>query len=448
MKTILSHNNTSLAEQPVNKLFWHYTLPSVMAMLVNGLYSTIDGIFIGQIVGQQGLAAINLVWPISGFIIGIGLMIGVGASAQHSIFRGKGHDGKAKQMVGNALIILCISSLLLSIIIFISSSSILSLIKAQGSLYAIAASYLHYVGIGTFAALAGAALPMIVRNDERPYLATGIIASGAIINIVLDYIIIARLRQGVPGAAIATIVAQLFTVLWCIVYLFSKKTKLRLKIKDLGFNFYYCQKILKTGLPSLMMSMYLSFVLVVHNRLFLTYGSTVSVAAFAIVGYIQVIYYMVSEGIANGMQPIVSFNMGAKNQKNMHTALQLGVLTVLISGIVIVVLIDLWPDKVASLFIMSNVDLLAETVRGLKLHLATMYLEGFIVVVAAYFQALGNYKTAVCITMGSILLQIPLLMTLPKWLGLNGVWLALPISNVFLTILALVFIWQNVRNSL
>ena len=387
------NNDSSLSDQPVNKLFWRYTFPAVAGMLVNGLYSTIDGVFIGQVVGAEGLAAISLSWPIFGTVIGIGLMVGMGAASQSSIFRGEGNTEKAKEVVGDALILLLLSSILISIIIFTSHSALLSLMNAEGVLYEMAASYLHYTSLGSLAAMAGAALPMIVRNDERPELATAMIVTGAVLNIILDYILIVLLGKGVAGAAIATIMAQAVTTLWSFLYFFSAKARLRLCWQKLELNVRHYRRILSTGLPSLTMFMYFGFVLAVHNRLFLEYGSTLSLAAFTIVGYVQAFYYMVAEGIANGIQPIVSFNKGAGNNRNIHAVVKMGVTSVLWLGIATVAFINLWPEAIALIFNSENSALIEETTRGLKLHLFTMYLDGFIVVAAAYFQALGRYKS-------------------------------------------------------
>ena len=164
----------------------------------------------------------------------------------------------------------------------------------------------------------GAALPMMVRNDEQPHLATLIMSAGAILNIAFDYLFIVVLKQGVEGAAIATVLAQAITTIVSLVYFFSNRANLKLSINNLKVDLNVYRQIIITGTPSLTMFVYMSFVLAIHNKLFLTYGSMVSLAAFTIVGFIQAIFYMLAEGIAHGIQPLVSFNHGAGNNQNIR----------------------------------------------------------------------------------------------------------------------------------
>ncbi|PJE79504.1 Multidrug export protein MepA [invertebrate metagenome] len=428
-------HNSELSRLPVSKLFWRYTIPAVAAMLVNGLYSTIDGIFIGRAIGAEGLAAINLIWPLFGLIIGLGIMIGVGTAAHCSIAKGQENYRKARKMIGNGITLTLITGLLLSIITFTFTKTLLHWMgSSEGPLFDMAVNYLQIIGYGTLFAAAGAGFPIMVRNDERPKLATIIIVTGALLNIFLDYLLIIIIPMGVTGAAVATIIAQTVTTLWSLGYFLSHHAKLRIRLNDLGANLRYYGSILVTGLPSLTMYAYMSFVLALHNHLFLVYGSTVTLAAFSVVGYVQAIYYMMSEGIANGMQPIVSFNKGAHDYANIRKAMKLASLTVLASGITTVLFINIWPEKLALIFNTANSALISETTQGLRLHLFTMFLDGFIVVAAAYFQAMARSIIATIITVGNMLVQLPLLWILPKYLGVLGVWISLPLSNILLAI--------------
>lgn len=438
-------NKESLANQPVNKLFWRYTIPAVAGMLVNGLYATIDGIFIGQVVGAEGLAAMNLCWPVFGIIIGIGMMIGMGSSAHSSIARGQGDLRRARTILGNGVVLMLLAGLLQTLALLYIGDPVLQLMGATGSVFDMGSDYLFYISLAATMATAGAGLPMMVRNDERPQLATLIISTGAVLNIILDYLFIIVWEQGIAGAALATIFAQSVTAIWSLAYFFSPKAKLRLKLQDLGMELKDSWNILATGLPSLTMFAYMSFVLAVHNKLFLIHGSVTTLAAFTIVGYIQAVYYMTAEGIANGIQPIVSFNKGANNNKNIRAAIRMGSTAALGLGIGTVLFINLFPQTIASIFNRDNVQLMSETVLGLRLHLMTMFLDGFIVVAAAYFQSLAKSRTATFITVGNMVVQIPLLLTLPPLFGAIGVWLSMPISNVFLAAAVLWLLLKDLK---
>ncbi len=435
-----------MASQPVSRLFWRYTIPSVTGMLVNGLYSTIDGIFIGQVVGADGLAAINLVWAIFGVIVGIGLMIGMGTSALSSIARGEGDLTRAKIISANGLVLMVIASIVIIPLLLYLNDVFLSLMGGTGNALLYAREFLIYITFFSLFAIGGAALPMMVRNDERPKLATIIMSVGALLNILLDYLFIIVWKQGVAGAAIATIIAQAVTMIWGIGYFFSNKALMRLSWKQLGFNLQHYRNILITGMPSLIMFAYMSFVLAVHNRLFLNHGTVTTLAAFTIVGCIQVAYYMIAEGIANGIQPVISFNYGAGNNRNIHAIVKMGCKAVLGFGIASIILINLFPKSIALAFNTSNTQLIEETVFGLRLHLATMFLDGFIVVAAAYFQSVTKTKAATIITLGNMFVQVPLLFVLPSILGVTGVWISLPLSNIVLAAAALWLLVHDLKS--
>ncbi|MGI9275577.1 MAG: MATE family efflux transporter [Endozoicomonas sp.] len=430
----LTNDKGSLASQPVNKLFWRYSLPAVAGMLVNGLYSTIDGIFIGQAIGAEGLAAMNIIWPVFGLILGIGLMFGMGTAALYSIARGEQAEERARAILGNGVTLMVLGSLLLGAFIYHYGHIALLWMGAKGSVLEMGQEYLRYIGMGSFAALMGAALPMMVRNDERPQLSTLILSVGALANIALDYLFIIHLQMGVAGAALATILAQSITMIWGIGYFFSSKARLRLRLSDMACTLSTWKSIMVTGLPSFTMFVYISFVIAVHNRLFLDYGNVTILAAFTIVGYIQAIYYMIAEGIANGLQPLLSYNYGARNNANIRKTLGLGLKSVLILGLATVLFINLFPEAIAYVFNSENTRLISETATGLRLHLFSMFLDGLIVVAAAYFQALARSRIATIITVGNMVVQIPLLLILPEFLGVTGVWIALPLSNIFLAV--------------
>ncbi|WP_172806711.1 MATE family efflux transporter [Endozoicomonas arenosclerae] len=429
----------------IERQFWRYTLPAVAGMLVNGLYATIDGIFIGQYVGANALASMNLVWPIFGLVVGIGLMCGTGSAALYSIFKGEGRPEQAQSIFGNAISLMTLLSVAIGLLLYHFGDRGLMLMGAKDDVLIMGRDYLQVISAGSLAALLGAALPMMIRNDDRPHLATIVMVVGAIANIVLDYLFIVVLQQGVTGAAIATVLAQLATAIIGLIYFFSSKAKLRLSLRHLKVSLDGYRQIIITGTPSLAMFLYMSFVLGVHNRLFLEFGSVTSLAAFTIVGYVQAIFYMMAEGIAHGIQPLVSYNHGAGNQKNIRKALMMGIRWVLIIGIGLLIMINLMPEVIARVFNNDDPVLIAETVKGLHLHLFTMFLDGFIVVAAAYFQALAKSKTATLITLGNMGVQIPLLFTLPFLLGVTGVWIALPLSNIFLAVVVAVVLVKDLK---
>ncbi|CAM3471551.1 MATE family efflux transporter [Parendozoicomonas haliclonae] len=439
-----SDHATSMKSQPISKLFWRYTLPAVMGMVVQGIYTLVDGIFIGHYIGAEGLAAVNLAWPVFAGVTGLGLMLGVGASALFSIERGAERLDRAREVLGNVFVLLPLLSIPLALLMYNWGDNGMLLQSATGNVLTYGTDYLQIMAIGSFVAMAGVALPMLIRNDEHPKLATGLMCLGAVANIFLDWLFVVVFKQGVAGAAIATLLSQGIITLIGIAHFFSSRANERLYLRNLTLQLRLSLQTMATGLSSLVMFLYFSFVLIIHNRLFMEYGNVTILAAFAIIGYIQGFYYMFAEGVGHGMQPLVSYNKGAGNNKNIRDALMLATKVVVGSCLVAQVLLFAFPEVVALVFT-TDQALVEATAIGIRLHLFTMFLDGFIMVAACYFQALAKAHLATFIALGNMLVQLPLLYFLPKWIGVTGVWISMPVSNIFLASVVIGFIWLDLR---
>ncbi len=196
----------------ISRQFWRYTIPTVAAMLVNGLYQVVDGIFIGRYVGADGLAGINVAWPVIGSILGIGMLVGVGTGALVSIRQGEKDTQGAKQILATGLTLLLAITPIVSALLFLFADNFLLWQGAEGRVYELGLQYLHIlIGASVFT-LGSIAMPFLLRNDDSPNLATILMIVGAVINIVLDYLFIALYGWELMGAALATAIAQF--VVW------------------------------------------------------------------------------------------------------------------------------------------------------------------------------------------------------------------------------------------
>lgn len=282
------------------------------------------------------------------------------------------------------------------------------------------------------------ALPLLVRNLGAPRLATLAMLVGALTNVALDYLFIIELQWGLHGAALATVIGESLSVLICLGFICSRHNPLQMPLAACTLNLRKSLDVLTTGFSSMLMYLYMSLV-VVHNLLFMHYGSAVQVAAYAIAGYLMAFYYMFAEGVCGGMQPLVSYFYGAREPDKVRRVLRLGLLTAVGSGVLMTAALLLLPRLFAGIFSGSDQALLDASVLGLRLHLFAMFLDGFIILAASFFQAMGQARYATLVTVGNMLIQLPFLALMPLLLGLNGVWLALPLSNVCLS---LVVIWM------
>lgn len=436
----------NLHKTSVNRAFWHYTIPSIAALMISGTYQIVDGIFVGHFIGGDGLAAISLAWPLIGVLLAVGMMIGIGAGAHASIRLGAKQPDKASAYLTQGLWLLATLSLFFACVLSFSSASFLELQGADGDARVFAQNYLNWILPGAPVVLASIALPLLVRNAGAPRLATLAMGLGAVANIALDALFLGYLGFGLEGAAIATLLGELLTVSICVRYLFSRQSQLPLKVRQMAWHGGKALRILQTGFSSMLMYLYLSVSIVLHNMLLLQYGSAMHVAAYSIAGYLMAFYYLLAEGVAGGMQPITSFYHGATQQRNIQLAFRLALSIVLAIGLAFVASIQLAPEFFAQLFIRSSEpELIAITVHAFKIFLIAMFLDGFLVLSATWFQALGKARAATAITLSNMVIQVPFLLLLPKFMGVDGIWWAVPISNVVLSVLVIIWVSRHWR---
>ncbi|MFL1553173.1 MATE family efflux transporter, partial [Pseudomonas sp. D47] len=426
-QTITSYN--------VPTTYWRYTWPTVFAMLVSGLYQIVDGIFIGQFVGADGLAAINTAWPWIGLIAGVGLMVGMGAGIHCSIAQGQAQLQKARQFIAHGLWLLLLLGITVGCLVTAWGEPLLQIQGVDASVMRHGADYLRVFGGGAPLIMASLALPILVRNLGAPMLATGMLLAGALINVLLDYLFIVVMGWGLEGAAWATVMGESLSVIIGLVFLCSRASPLTLHRKDMWIwpQWAPYRAIASSGFSSFLMYLYASFAVVLHNTALMHYGNTVHVAAYAVTGYIMTLYYLLAEGLATGMQPMVSYFHGAGHTAAIRQTFTLALRWIIGSGVVFVGLIFLLPHAWSHIFVSPDDTALTQaTVHALRLHLFALFIDGLLVLAAAYFQAINQNTKAVVITVLNMLIQVPALLILAPWLGVTGVFLALPVSTVIL----------------
>ncbi|MFL9757365.1 MATE family efflux transporter [Vibrio cyclitrophicus] len=429
----------------ISRQFWRYTIPTVAAMLVNGLYQVVDGIFIGRYVGADGLAGINVAWPVIGSILGIGMLVGVGTGALVSIHQGEKDTQGAKQILATGLTLLLAITPIVSAVLFLFADNFLFWQGAEGRVYELGLQYLHIlIGASVFT-LGSIAMPFLLRNDDSPNLATILMIVGAVINIALDYLFIALYGWELMGAALATAIAQFVVTALGLAYFFSHRANLRLRWNELRLKLDVIPQIFSIGTSSFFMYAYGSMMVALHNALFSQYGDQLMIGAYAILGYIVTVYYLTAEGIANGMQPLVSYNHGARNQANIRKLLKIAMMSSVLIGVAFVLLLNAFPREFVSVFNSDEPQLVEYTVLGVRLHMFALALDGFLVVAGAYYQAVNKGSKAMFVTIGNMLIQLPFLYIMPKLYGVPGIWIAYPLSNIALSVVVMIMLYKDVK---
>ncbi|MBB6155246.1 putative MATE family efflux protein [Pseudomonas sp. JAI115] len=425
----------TISPHHVPATYRRYAWPTVFAMLVSGFYQMVDGIFIGHFIGADGLAAINTAWPWVGLIAGVGLMMGMGTGIHCSIAQGQAHPNKARQLITQGLWLFVLTGLAVGVLILVWGDQLLRMQGVEAQVLSHGSDYLRVFGWCSPLIMASLALPILVRNLGAPMLATGMMLIGALLNVLLDYMFIVVLGWGLEGAAWATVTGESVSVIIGLFFLCSRRNPLRLHGHGLWTlpQLAVCQAILGSGFSSLLMYLYASFAVVLHNAALMHYGDTVHVAAYAVTGYVMTLYYLLAEGLATGMQPMVSYFHGAGLTASIRQTLNLTLRWIAGTGLIFVALIFALPYAWTRVFVSPDDTLLTQaTVQALQLHLFALFIDGLLVLAGAYFQAINENKKAVAITLANMLVQVPALLVLAPWLGVPGVFLALPVSTIIL----------------
>ncbi|QYH29500.1 MATE family efflux transporter [Aeromonas salmonicida subsp. masoucida] len=430
-----------LGTAPLSRLFLRYVTPTVAAMLVTGIYVTIDGIFVGHILGQDGLAGMMLAYPICAVLYAVGALIGMGSSSLASFYLGKGEQATARHIVGNALVMVLMASAVLTFIGIRYGEAMLSWMGAEGEIFNAGLAYLRwYALLGVFAVLS-MAFTALLRNDGRPGLTTWILVGGGVLNVLLDYLLMAVIPWGLAGAAIATMLSQAVTGGLCLWHFFTPRSH------TLTPNWRLMGETLRLGISSFLMYLYLSVVLAMHNKALLAVGTSLHVAAYGVISYSEAFFYLIFEGIAMGIQPIASFNAGAGNWQRVLRVRNLALGVTLLVALCGMIPLYLWPEGVVYLFAGDNAALLPVASLGIWLYFWGLPMEGLLLVGATYFQAINRARIASLLTGGKLVLIGGFLWGFSSLWGVSGVWLALPTcSTVLVLVLVLVLVmWRAMR---
>lgn len=414
------------------KLFASYVIPTVLAMFISGTYQIVDGFFVGHFIGVDGLAAVNIGWSYITILLGFGFLVGVGIGSLYSIAKGEEDEEKARRILGQALFLQFVPGLLIGLILYFLAPWLVYVLGVENHSAEMAIIFIRTFAFASPFVIGSLAMPFIVRNVGTPIRATGYIAAGVMVNILLSFLLISYFRIGVVGAALASIGGEIIAMTLG-GYFILKRSGEQLSLSDFKPDFKLIGAILLTGSSAFFTFIYIGFIMTLHHKVLVEYGGTVAVSAYTIAGYLLTIYYFAVEGVANGAQPLISRFYGEERVRSTRYITRLMVYVGLGIGIIITALLLIFPEFFTSWFT-DDPELKSVTAYALRLHLAVLFLDGLFVTATMFFQAIGEGQKALVISIGNLLLQVPFLFILPKYWGLDGVWLTMPIATVILAI--------------
>lgn len=432
----------NLLKDNVVKLYFKYFFPTMCAALSTSVYILFDTIFIGQGVGSKGLTALNISLPIYSIYFGTGLLIGIGGSTLMSIEKGRERLDKANKIFTLSFILGFILATIYCIIGFVFLEEIALVLGATKEIMPFVKEYMVVVVIGTIPFVMGSVMAPFIRADKAPKKAMFAVIFSGFLNIILDYIFVFPLDMGMRGAAIATVFSYTISCLILLTHLLSKNNTLRFK-KDF-YKLSYITRIFKCGLPSLFIEVSLGFVIFIFNIQILKIIGDDGVTAYSIISNTGIIAVALFNGISQTIQPLISINMGANLKERATRLRNLGLFTALVIGVVFFILCIIFPEQIVRIFVNPNNEVLAIAINSIRIYSIAFIVMGINMVSGAYFQSIELAKESFIIAFCRGLLFVSIcVFILPIFLGINGVWLSVPIGELLTLFVTIVFVKKN-----
>lgn len=428
----------NVTKDKILSVFFQYSIPSVLGMLAISSASIVDGFFIGNYVGDFGLAAINITFPIFSLLFGFALMLAIGSSVTSGKLIGEGDIKSASMIFSKTIVCITLFSFITSTILFLNIETILYLFGANENLTKIAIEYLSIILIFIPFLMIGIVLDYFVRVDNRPNLAFIALLLSAFINVVLDWFMIVYLQKGIFGAALATGISQLALIFILLPYFFSKKASLKF-VKPIG-NYIQIIKASYNGASEFVNEISVGITTLIFNYVMIKNLGVEGIAAFAVINYLLLIGIMISFGISDSLQPIISKNFGAKENKRIEEFLKFAFITVGLVGFIMIFLIIFTPNSLANVFLEDTNYKTKEIVLNFAMFIWIAFLfNGVNLVISAYLTAIHKplYSMIIAISR-SFVFPVIFIFVLPFLFETQGIFLAIPMAEFITFIIAIV----------
>lgn len=436
----------ALGQEKVSKLLLSFSIPAIIGMLVNALYNVIDRIFVGNGVGTLAIAAITISYPLMIIGMAFAMLVGVGGTSLLSIRLGEGKREEAELIMGNALVLLILISLLVAVVGLLWLEPLLRVLGASSEVMPYAKDFMRIILAGNVLMGMGFGMNNFIRAEGNPKTAMLTMLIGAFLNTVFNPLFIFVFRWGIKGSAYATILSQGVSALWVMNYLLNKSS-LKLRRKNLRLNPRIVRQILTLGSAPFAIQLAASLLNFVLNASLKRYGGDVAIAGMGIVSSLSMLILMPIFGINQGAQPIIGFNYGAKKYERVRETLKLAMLGA--TGIVMIgfTVTQLFPHQIIALFSPGDEELIQFGARALRIFLLMFPIVGAQIVGANYFQAVGKPKPAMFLSLSrQVLVLIPMILILPRFFGLDGLLYAGPASDLVSAVLTTLLLSRELKN--
>ncbi len=436
-----------MATEGIGKLMLSMAIPSVIAQIINILYSIVDRIYIGHIegVGMEALTGVGVTFPIITLISAFSAFVGVGGAPLASIWLGKGDRKRAETILGNGVTMLAAFTVLLMVVFYAFQRPLLYMFGASDATIDYAVDYISIYLMGTIFVELALGLNTFIISQGQSRIAMMAVLIGAVANIVLDPIFIFGFHMGVKGAARATVISQLLSALWTVGFLVSKKSSLTIKREALKPEWPVIGRIMALGVSPFIMRATESLISIVLNSGLQRYGGDIYVGSLTIMQSVMQMYSAPIGGFTQGVQPIISYNFGAGNfdrVKKLYRRM-IGICFAFSAGATALVIV--FPRFFASLFT-NDGELITLVGKMMPIFMCGMLVFGLQNGIQPTFLALGQAKISLFIAVfRKVILLVPLALILPLRFGVMGIYYAEPISDILSATVASVLFFTHIK---
>lgn len=416
--------------------FGKYVSQSVLSQLGVSCYILADTYFISKGVGADGLTALNLAIPVFSVMNGCGFMLGIGSGTKYGIMKGTGNEKRGDVLFTSSLCVVTVLAVIFMLIGLLAADPITVLVGANAEVYDMTRTYLQVILLFSPMFMINNLLGAMIRNDGNTSLAMTAMLSGCLFNIVFDYIFVFPMGLGLFGAVLATAVAPIISILILLQHFVKKKNQFRLiRVRP---DVRLVASAAGLGVPSLVTEVSSGLVIAVFNLLILGLAGNVGVAAYGVVANISIVVIAIYNGIAQGVQPLLSREYGRNQEKNVHRFLSWAMMLTVILAMVIYVGIYWNADVIAMIFNSGrDMDLQRIAVEGLKIYFTACPFVGANILLAIYFAATDQAAPAQMISLlRGLIVIIPLAFIMANVAGLTGVWMTFPLTELVVCVVA------------
>ena len=441
-----------LGTAPVGPLLRKFAIPSIVAMLVGALYNIVDQIFIGNSIGELGNAATNVAFPLSTSCTALALLFGVGAASAFNLSMGRGEKEKALYYIGNAAVLLFGCGLFLCLITQLFLEPMLVFFGSPNDVLGYAKEYVRITSIGFPFLILTAGGAHLIRADGSPRYSMMCNLVGAIINTILDPLFIFGFHMGMTGAALATIIGQIVSCFMVLRYLRHYKAG-NLTAEHLRPRLKYAGYAMNLGMAQCFNQLAMMIVQIVMNNSLRYYGSlsiygeSIPLACSGIINKVSFIFFALCIGIAQGMQPIASFNYGARQYDRVKKVIRLGITAGLIICTVAFAMFQIFPRQIISLFGNGSEMYFSFAERYFRIYLFFTFLNNIQPMSSTFFTSIGKPAKGTFLALTrQIIFLLPLIVILPIFVGIDGIMFAGPIADFLAAIISAVFLIRELKS--